>query len=252
MGTRPPPTQKGNPHGLTLRQHVYPGASIARFADNGGVDLFDIRRKVCRTASPDDLTFCARRSWAHGPESTWMKKIEDAFQDLAERVLRRPSTSLDAAASEVIGEFYALWRARVERRHLPMQVVPPAQGLIGTRVSYTADELELLEKNDIVPMRGDGSIDMRHLIGPIIRMDMDQIRKVIADRRWNVCQADDGEFCVPDLPVHGIIPLTPTLALHSTRSGALSSEALAEINFAMASNAREYIFARDLKVCPGL
>ena len=249
---RPERTQKGNPHQLTVRQHVYPRASIARFLEGGGVDVLDFKRDSMRRAGPDDDLFCANRAWAHGPEADWMKDKEDAFQALVEVALRERPTAFDDKQSEIISEFYALWQARAERRHFPTQSIGPMADVIGMRRIYTPDELELLEKNGINAFRGDGSIQMRHIMGPVIRLAMDRIREGMNDSHWVLVSAPDGEFCVPDVPAHGIIPLTPSIVLHSMRSGSTSRGDVAEINGAMAAGTREYLFARSITCCPGL
>jgi hypothetical protein len=52
--------QKGNPHRLPVKQHVWPRDSIARFADGTSmVCLFDKVRNKARQAKPDDDIFCA-------------------------------------------------------------------------------------------------------------------------------------------------------------------------------------------------
>lgn len=252
MSERTEKTQAGNPHGLTIRQHVYPRASIRRFAGRRGVELRDIKRGITRRAGLDDELFVARRAWAHGPESGWMKDMEDAFQAVAEEALRQRPTRFDDGASETISEFYALWQARAERRELPMQSIPAAPDILGMRRDYTADELERLEKHGINVFRGDGSIQMRHIMGPVIRLAMDRIRDGMAGRRWALVEAQAGEFCVPDVPAHGIIPLTPGVVLHSTRHSPASLGDVEEMNRAMAGHARDYIFARSLSECPGI
>lgn len=249
---RPEKTQKGNPHQLTVRQHVYPRASIARFAKDSGVELRDMRRGLTRRAGADDDIFVANRAWAHGPEAGWMKDMEDAFQSVAEEALRQRLASFDDSQSEVISEFYALWQARSERRELPVQTIPPAPEVIGMRRNYTVDELELLERNGINAFRGDGSIQMRHVMGPVIRLAMDRIREGMRGRRWSLVEATHGEFCVPDVPAHGIIPLTPSVVLHSTKTAPATSGDVAEMNRAMSDHARDYVFARSLADCPGI
>jgi hypothetical protein len=252
MGTRSEKTQKGNPHQLTVRQHVYPRASIERFVNAGGLDLYDLKQHLLRRAKPDDPMFCADRAWGHGPESGWMKEIEDAFQDLVEKLLAGLPDAFDERQSATISDFYALWQARAERRRLPAQRIPAAEGVLGMRVDYTEDELEQLEKAGISAFRGDGSISMRHLMGPVIRLAMDRIIDSLAGRSWRILTTHDGEFCVPDVPAHGIIPLTPTVALHSSRYGVISRDDLIYVNCCLASKSREYLFARSLEACLGL
>lgn len=252
MARRSEKTQKGNPHELTVDQHIYPRASIERFVDASGVDLHDFKHNLQRRAKPDDHMFCADRAWGHGPESGWMKDMEDAFQKLVGEVLSGMPGAFNEWQSATISDFYALWQARAERRHLPSQRILAAAGVLGTRVNYTNDDLEMLEKNGISAFRGDGSISMRHIMGPRIRLDMDAILKAMSGRQWGIVTSADGEFCVPDVPAHGIIPLTPTVVLDSSRLGAISRDEVVYINCLLASKSREYLFARSLKACPGL
>jgi hypothetical protein len=77
--------QKGNPHRLTVNQHVYPAWSIERFADTTGkVEVWLRRSDKTFRASPDNPLFCARRTWDQRAESGYMKAIEDEFQILAD------------------------------------------------------------------------------------------------------------------------------------------------------------------------
>ncbi|WP_264595485.1 DUF4238 domain-containing protein [Sphingobium sp. B12D2B] len=181
-----------------------------------------------------------------------MKRIEDAFQKLATTILAERHFDFDEAQCDVISEFYALWQARAERRHLPMQYVEPA-GTLGMRHEHSADELEILEKNGYIAARPDGSFAMRDLMGTVIYLNVDRIRDALAAKRWGLIEPVDGEFCVPDVPQHGILPLTPTLALIANEtSGRITEKNLADINRAMFGLCQEYLFARDLSRCPGL
>src|ERR1700730_17538642 len=80
--------RKGNPNRLTIKQHVLPAASIARFADaKGGVWVHDLIRGKRRVTHRNDVIFCAQRAWDQRSESGFMKRIEDAFQSLAEMII---------------------------------------------------------------------------------------------------------------------------------------------------------------------
>ena len=54
MSERPENPQRGNPHQLTVRQHVFPRASIVRFLGGGRIDVIDFKRGLTRRAGPDD------------------------------------------------------------------------------------------------------------------------------------------------------------------------------------------------------
>jgi hypothetical protein len=90
--------QKGNPHSLPIRQHVFPAASIARFTnDDGVVDLYRLSTSQVRKATPDDDIFCAKRAWDARAEFGFMKQIEDEFQLLASKVINGALTAISAA-----------------------------------------------------------------------------------------------------------------------------------------------------------
>jgi hypothetical protein len=115
--------QKKNRRLLTVRQHVFPAKSIARFADVGGqVSLQDLVRGKERPAKPDDAIFCARRAWDQRAER-YMKKIEDEFQILAAKVIEGVLTEIGEAENGVFNRFYALWYFRARRRTLPEQEI---------------------------------------------------------------------------------------------------------------------------------
>jgi hypothetical protein len=115
--------QERNRRFLTVNQHVFPAASIARFADaDGRVSLHDLIRSAERRAKPDDAIFCARRAWDQRAER-YMKKIEDKFQILASKVIEGVVSEIGEAENDVFNRFYALWYFRARRRTLPEQEI---------------------------------------------------------------------------------------------------------------------------------
>ncbi len=249
---RADPPQSGNPHGLVRQQHVFPARSIARFVTDGGVELRDLLRHKTRRARADDAMFCADRAWSHGAETGFMKRIEDAFQALAEQILAGQISHFDKSQVDIISDFYALWQSRAERRHLPTQYIRSPETL-GVRHEYGADELERLEKNNIMATRPDGSFAMRDLMGPVIYLNLDRIKTALKVTSWSLIEPVGGHFCVPDVPRHGIISLTPTHALvPNVPSGRITRDNLARLNREMAGYAQDYFFADDLSACPGL
>jgi hypothetical protein len=109
------PPQKGNPHQLTVNQHTFPSASIARFANEKGA--VQVLRKASVThfhAKPADRIFCAQRVWDQQAEGGFMKGIEDAFQELASAILDDPAFRLGSQHFAVINEFYCLWNIRAQ------------------------------------------------------------------------------------------------------------------------------------------
>lgn len=108
MRSRSEKTQPGNPHQLTLRQHVFPARSIQRFCENGGVDLIDLVRGLRRRAGPGDSILCADRARGHFAEAGWMKKIEDVFRAVAEQIILDPPVQFSAEQAEAINEYFGL------------------------------------------------------------------------------------------------------------------------------------------------
>jgi len=250
MGNRSEKTQRGNPHQLTTRQHVYPRKSIERFG--AAVELMDLKRDRCRSAKPNDAIFCADRAWNHGAEHGFMKDIEDRFQPLATEVCAGTRHEFDELETEAVSEFYGLWLSRAKRRNLPYQTIR-SEGVMGASVDYGPDGLERLERNNIIAVRPDGSFAMRDLVAPSIRLDIDRIRNGIGSWSWGVFTALDGEFCVPDVPSCGFIPISPTILLSAGNpSSDVDLERTAMVNKLLSSGASDYVFARSLDACPGL
>ena len=107
-------TQKGNPHQLTVWQHCFPKRSIDRFAnEDGKVYVHLIRDAKIVSLSPANHIFCVRRIWDQRAESGFMKKIEDAYQELADRIAAgRLIRRLSHREREIVTDMYALWNIR--------------------------------------------------------------------------------------------------------------------------------------------
>lgn len=243
--------QKGNPHRLTVNQHIFPTRSIERFADDAGtVSLNDMRRGFLRRAKPTDDIFCAQRAWDQRAESGYMKEIEDQFQRVAVDVLGGAIANITEDNKLVVSRFYALWYFRARQRLLPMQAVE-MKGVTSSR-SYTKDERELLEKNGVVAIQDGNMLPLRHINGMQLQLKMARYADQVSEHgEWQVIQAHEGEFLVPDVPSHNIIPLTPTICLAiASKSGMITRSNVADINQAFATTASEYIFARELGKCP--
>ena len=107
-------TQKGNPHQLTLRQHCFPKRSIDRFTnEDGKVDVHLIRATKTVLLNSDNGIICAHRIWDERAESGFMKEIEDAYQDLADRVAYgRLIRRFSAKEQQIVTNMYLLWNIR--------------------------------------------------------------------------------------------------------------------------------------------
>jgi hypothetical protein len=241
--------QEKNRHLLTVRQHVFPSVSIARFAAaDGRVWLQDLARSKARLAKPDDAIFCARRAWDQ-PAERGMKKIEDAFQHVASQVIEGVLSEIGESEKGVVDRFYALWHMRARHRTLPSQDIK-LDGVTGGG-GLTRDQEENLEINGYSFMR-DGKFVARQVNGIQLQMRSRRYANELQrETRWGIIRAQSGEFVVPDVPARLIIPLTPHLCLIScgTTRTILQSN-VAEINRIVRAESQEYFFARDFASCP--
>lgn len=257
-------TQKTNPRELTVNQHTFPRASIARFANEKGA--VQVLRKATGKRfhlKPADQTFCAQRVWDQQAESGFMKDIEDGFQVLASAVLDDPAFRLGPQHYTLINEFYCLWNIRAlwkknERLADPsiISVSSVSSGfeVIGLRHNYTQDEQEQLEAAGIGYIRPDLTIPSRTLVAPAIRLNLSEEVRRMAGERWKILRAMEGEFVVPDNFFKWlIVPLSPTVSLCAhpeVTQSRLYSDGVVIINRLAIESSIEYYFARSLDECP--
>lgn len=252
------PPQKDNLHHLTVKQHTFPTVSIARFANEKGA--VQVRRKAADKlfhAKPDDQIFCAQRVWDQQSESGFMKRIEDAFQELACAILEDPAFRLDSQHFAVINEFYCLWNIRAQwkkNERLADPSITSAFEVKGLRHEYTRDEQEQLEAAGINYIRPDFTIPSRQIAAPLIKLQLSDSARMMRGDTWELLQADEGEFVVPDnfFELYAV-PLSPTALLWAHGgfpSGRLDRLAVTSINEAAVATSVEYFFARDLSMCP--
>jgi hypothetical protein len=242
--------QKKNRHILTINQHVFPLASIARFVGpDSRVSLHDLTRNKLRAAKPRDDIFCARRAWDQRAEAGYMKRIEDQFQRLASKVIEGAVSEIGETEKGVVNRFYALWYMRARQRKLPAQEIQtPAL----TGGNLTRDQEENLEINNYSFMRPGGKFLARQINGIQLQLLSARYANELQPKtRWGIIRAQAGEFIVPDVPVHKMVPLTPALYLISPApTGTIVHSNLAEINRRVRAASHEYFFARDFASCP--
>jgi hypothetical protein len=242
-------TRPRNPNRLTVNQHVFPSKNIGRFTNQDGyVSVHDLRRGEVISARPDNAIFCARRAWDERAETGYMKQIEDEFQKVIGPIVDGEAKILVPEHKPAIDRFYALWHTRSQYRELESQEIQ-LNGIAGDELTKAREEN--LEKNCYSFARKGGKMPARQLNGLLIQMRMDHLDLAAGVTRWGVISAQSGEFIVPDVPIHGIIPLTPRLALvHSAPDGIIVERNVAEINRAMRATSQDYFFAHDFSNCP--
>lgn len=252
------PPQKGNPHQLTINQHTFPNASISRFAnEKGAVQVLRKASEKVFHARPADQIFCALRVWDQQAEGGFMKDIEDAFQALASVILDNPAFRFGRQHFTVIDEFYCLWNIRTQwkkNKRLANPSIGDAPKVIGLRHHYTQDEQELLEAEGISCIRPDLTISSRALVAPSIRLTLSDAVRAMSGKTWQLLQAVEGEFVVPDSFSKWLfVPLSPTACLCAhpeVNAPRLHRDGVAVINRLAIEASIDYYFARDLDHCP--
>ena len=81
---RPEHTQQGNPHSLSIRQHVHSRAAVARFADVEGrvhvrIKAADDRPDKSFLTNADNIIFCAPRLWSDKLENGFFRGVEECL-----------------------------------------------------------------------------------------------------------------------------------------------------------------------------
>lgn len=242
-------TQKGNPHNLTINQHVFPRKSIDRFSDvNGLVQLFRAdSTKVIRASSINSL-FCAKRAWDQSTEAGIGKTIEDRFQRLAYSILAGSTKVIGYFEKEVVEDFFSLWRTRQKFR---------ADGLSDFKLggaegdSLTKDQQEILERKHYIFCR-DGVMPGRFAAGLHVFGYMNAFRHNNQHMQWGIVRAGEGEFIVPDcFQDMMIVPVSPRLMIIADQPNSiLTRSEVAVINQTAIARSTDYYFARRLSLCP--
>jgi hypothetical protein len=243
--------QKGNPHRLPIRQHVFPSASIARFTNaDGVVDLDHFAISKTRKTVPDDDIFCAKRAWDARAERL-MKTIEDAFQGLASKIIDRSITAISAADKDTVDSFYALWKTRARFRDRVMDDVI-FKGVSGA--TYSKDQEELFEKSGAFFLKEGGAMSAHRWNVFKLQIHVDHEVLSLSDVTWGVVRAAEGQFVVPDAPSLPLVAITPTLALVGSRGDVIENIAISKINVVglnrlVKQHCKAYLFANDLGQC---
>lgn len=248
------PTQKGNPHGLTINQHVFPKRSIDRFTNaKGEIQVFLKQAgKTIEVRSTNPL-FCARRAWDQRAEALVMKSIEDRFQPIANAVAHRGHSAWLHFSHREISQFFALWKARFEAFCSP----PPdakLKGVIGLERPLSKNDQEVLESKFYTYVNNDLALPGRHMAGIKIQMQIMREAASLGGMRWGVWIANPGagSFIAPDsFGGHMIIPIAPNICLvgNSPNHYATRPE-IAEINRIALAASKNHFFANDLSHCP--
>jgi hypothetical protein len=246
--------QRGNPHQLTIQQHLLPSKTIARFCGRDGrVHVHFPKIGTARRLKPGDPRFCTMRSWDQKAESGFGKSIEDRYQVIAERLADRSLTSLAADMHGAMTEMYLLWRFRCLRARSPLPDIPI--NVAAPERCLTLDEQERLEKGGVMYFKPDGTLPGRTAAGVMLMTAID--REWVGGAhamRWGVFRSNGPEFLVPDAFIdQPLLPVEPGVCL---AAGAVDKELslheVAQVNREGLQAATEYWFAHDVDRCPAL
>lgn len=243
--------QKGNPHKLTLKQHVFPRRSIERFyGSRGGVELYlPVQQKRIRARANHNV-FYAERAWLHRVESGFMADIERRYQEVADAIVRGSTTMLSAADHRVITDMFALWKMRWhwQDSHRP----DPKIKMHSPERVLTLDEEERLEKAGVLFFKADGTFPVRQAVGVRIHLDQEELANRMSGRPWGIVRAEQGQFVVPDtFGVDAILPLSPTIFLAwDAPDKTIPIEGVALVNQVAFVRHRRYLFAECLDSAP--
>lgn len=240
-------TRPGNPHQLTIKQHVIPARTIERFtAPDGMVEVNIGSDNRVERLRPDAGIFWTRRAWNQRAERGYMKQIEDRFQAVANRIASGELTEIPEESAHDVNQFYSLWfhRSRIQPTD---EIETQFNGLTGN--TLTKDEQETLEARGVMFVREGGKVATRDVTGLQIQARIMMDNRSYAERRWGVIHAPEGEFVMSDVPAHELMPITPTILLAANHpSGVITKSNLTSVNTEFLAYTRRYFFGRNLKI----
>lgn len=241
--------QSGNPHQLTVNQHCFPRACIARFCDHTGtVAIKTLSDGVLKRAKPTAKIFCAKRTWDQRAESGYMLNIENNYRALAERVITSGHLSLSSEDSKIVSAMYYLWTLRIQLRDSPLDDCL-LDGVDAVAVVLSKDQIEMCEKAKISSVRPDFTLPGRQIAGARLQIELNRKLRNLKGTNWHLRQSLSQEFIVPDRsPARMILPLCPTLCFYHENESAIHNQTIdvAEMNRIAISDSAEYYFARNL------
>jgi hypothetical protein len=244
--------QSGNPHSLTVKQHVIPVVSIERFAGaDGCVDVWLKKQgKGVRVTARDSL-FYANRVWDQSAEQGLFRRIENAFQIFADGLLNESFSMVAPEQEATVSEFYALCYHRGLMKASP----PPdvRQEALSTSESYNQNQAEILERNGYATTRPDGSLPGRHLAAIMSYFNIGHMRRFLSNYRWQVLRSTKAQFLVPDqFPDQAVMPIAPRVCLVAGAEGwvEIGENEVRRLNRLLVAASRNCYFAHELALCP--
>jgi len=243
------PTQPGNPHRFTINQHVFPKASIQRFAGvDGCVEVFSIPHQKVMRLKPNNPIFCAQRVWDQRTEVGIGKQIEDRFQALADAIECGRVNTIGIWEKRVVEEFFSLWRTRQRFRNEGLEDVT-LNGV--TSETLTKAQQEVLESKHTL-YASDGVMKGRLLASVQVIGYQDCFIYANQAMQWGIVRSPIHDFLVPDcFEDMMIVPVSPRVAIVADMPDCfLTDDQVAVINQTAIARSTNFYFARHLATAP--
>ncbi len=246
-----------NRHQLTIKQHVFPKASITRFVNSNGfvnVACLDGRKGFKK---PAHRMFLSGRAWEQRSEIS-THAAERNFQSLATEIVGNSVNSLDENQNKIVAEMMCIWLSRWWLKHNPSQginlnMTPREMPDAKVPQGYNSrdDYRDAVEKAGLITEGADGTIPARFQSWPRFRKKAAQLQAQLDDLPWGIIRSKTAEFIVPDHSLDGILPVSPTVLLVAGKPDlTASSDDVAELNRRMKVGCKEWYFCRSLEECP--
>jgi hypothetical protein len=243
------PIQKGNPHKLTINQHIYPRHALRRFAVNDQLQIKRVGMQEVLPVNTKSKIFCAKRAWDQRTETLFSHQIEKSFADIADMLVAGKIASFTSSMCDVLRQFYALC---ADRYYFHINPAPDAAFHSMSGSNLTVDEQEILEQKGYHFLRPDRKMPGRMLAGIHMMAHRMHMMRSSTYQSWGVWKSDEGEFVVSDNFSDIVcLPISPNLFLMANSPNyVLDFKNLAELNAATIMRANKYYFARDFRTTP--
>lgn len=230
---------------IVKNQHTFPRKSLERFLNDS--NCIYVRRLSGDNSFPvkaDNQIFCVSRKWCQSSEQGLGKGIEDKYQDLIEGLLENKRAELLPAESDIVHQFYALWKYRT--------CIDDFEDQIGdfnlTPTALTLEEKKNLDLAHVNYVDETGIFPDRNIKGVIMHGGIIQFLDEHRTTPWVLVESPDCELIIPDNPGNDMyIPVTPhwcLLAGNPVR--VLTSEQSKQANLGTIAKSKEYIAGRCL------
>lgn len=230
---------------IVKNQHTFPKRSLERFLnDENCIYVRRLSGNGPFPVKPDNQIFCVTRKWCQSSEQGLGKGIEDKYQGVIEDLLANKRTELLPAESEIVNQFYALWKYRT--------CIDEFEDQIGsfnlTPTALTSEEKRDLDLSHISYVDETGSFPNRNIKGVIMHGGIIHFLDMHRNTPWILVESPDCELIIPDNPGNDMyIPVTPhwcLLAGNPVKS--LTVKQSEQANLGSVAKSNQYIAGRSL------